>query len=211
MVITLVVPLRKAFHLEDYIEEYHLNNLAKLLLLTSLIVFYAYLVEFFIAWYSGSEFEKAIFWDRLTGKYAWACWIMYIEKAIFWDRLTGKYAWACWIMYICNCFIPMSLWSKRIRTSWFWMFVVSIFVNIGMWFERFSIIIQSLAHEFMPYQWDYYSASWVEWSITAGSFAWFFMWFLLFVKFLPSMAISELKELLPPKLRRQQEELEGAS
>jgi molybdopterin-containing oxidoreductase family membrane subunit len=189
MVITLLVPLRKAFHLEDYIEEYHLNNLAKLLLLTSLIVFYAYLVEFFIAWYSGSEFEKAIFWDRLT----------------------GKYAWACWIMYICNCIIPMSLWSKRIRTSWFWMFIVSIFVNIGMWFERFSIIIQSLAHEFMPYQWDHYTASWVEWSITAGSFAWFFMWFLLFVKFLPSMAIAELKELLPPKLRRQQEELEAAS
>ncbi|MBW3660511.1 MAG: response regulator, partial [Gemmatimonadetes bacterium] len=156
-----------------------------LLLLTSLIVFYAYLVEFFIAWYSGSPFERAIFWDRVT----------------------GQYAWAGWIMYTCNCIIPMALWSRRVRTSWFWMFVISIFVNIGMWFERFVIIIQSLAHEFIPYMWDYYTPTWVEWGITTGSFAWFFMWFLLFVKFLPSMAIAELKELLPPRLKRQKEEL----
>ncbi|HUP02310.1 MAG TPA: NrfD/PsrC family molybdoenzyme membrane anchor subunit [Gemmatimonadota bacterium] len=186
MVITLVVPLRKAFHLEDYIDEYHLDNLGKLLLLTSSIVFYAYLAEFFIAWYSGSPFERAVFWDRVT----------------------GQYAWAGWIMYTCNCIIPLALWWKRVRTSWFWMFIISIFVNIGMWFERFVIIIQSLAHEFMPAQWDYYTPTWVEAAITAGSFAWFFMWFLLFVKFLPSMAIAELKELLPPRLRRQQKELE---
>ncbi len=185
MVITLTVPLRKAFHLEDYISTYHLDKLAKLLLLTSLIVFYAYAVEFFIAWYSGSQFERAIFWDRIT----------------------GQYAWASWIMYTCNCFIPMALWFKRVRTSWFWMFIVSIFVNIGMWFERFVIIIQSLAHEFMPYMWDYYTPTWVEWGITVGSFAWFFMWFLLFIKFMPSMAIAELKELLPPRLKRQKDEL----
>jgi molybdopterin-containing oxidoreductase family membrane subunit len=90
------------------------------------------------------------------------------------------------------------------------MFIISIFVNIGMWFERFVIIIQSLAHEFVPYQWDYYDPTWVEMAITAGSFAWFLMWFLLFIKFLPSMAISELKELLPPKLRRQKKDLEAA-
>ena len=186
MVITLVVPLRKAFHLEDYIDEYHLDNLGKLLLLTSSIVFYAYLAEFFIAWYSGSTFERSVFWDRVT----------------------GQYAWAGWIMYTCNCIIPLSLWWRRVRRSWFWMFIISISVNIGMWFERFVIIIQSLAHEFIPAQWDYYTPTWVEWGITAGSFAWFFMWFLLFIKFLPSMAIAELKELLPPKLRRQKEELE---
>ncbi|CAN5289000.1 polysulfide reductase NrfD [soil metagenome] len=188
MVITLVVPLRKAFHLEDYIDEYHLDNLGKLLLLTSSIVFYAYLSEFFIAWYSGSGFERAVFWDRVT----------------------GQYAWAGWIMYTCNCFIPLALWWKRVRTSWFWMFIISIFVNIGMWFERFVIIVQSLAHEFMPYQWDYYTPTWVEWGITAGSFAWFSMWFLLFIKFLPSMAIAELKELLPPRLKRRKKELEAA-
>jgi molybdopterin-containing oxidoreductase family membrane subunit len=79
-----------------------------------------------------------------------------------------------------------------------------------MWFERFVIIIQSLAHEFNPSQWDYYTPTWVEWAITAGSFAWFFMWFLMFIKFMPSMAIAELKELLPPRLRRQKEELEAA-
>ncbi|MDX1660680.1 MAG: NrfD/PsrC family molybdoenzyme membrane anchor subunit, partial [Gemmatimonadota bacterium] len=185
MVITLAVPLRKAFHLEDYISTYHLDKLAKLLLLTSMIVFYSYAVEFFIAWYSGSEYERAIFWDRVA----------------------GQYAWAGWIMYTCNCFIPMALWFERVRTSWFWMFIISIFVNIGMWFERFVIIIQSLAHEFIPYMWDYYTPSWVEWGITVGSFAWFFMWFLLFIKFMPSMAIAELKELLPPKLKRQKEEL----
>ena len=186
MVITLVVPLRKAFRLQDYIDEYHLDRLAKLLLLTSLIVFYAYLVEAWTAWYSGSEFERAVFWDRAF----------------------GQYAWASWIMYSCNCFIPMALWFRRVRRSWFWMFIISIFVNIGMWFERFVIIIQSLAHEFVPYQWDYYTPTWVEMAITAGSFAWFFMWFLLFIKFMPSMAIAELKELLPPKLRRQKKELE---
>ncbi|HUF89982.1 MAG TPA: NrfD/PsrC family molybdoenzyme membrane anchor subunit [Gemmatimonadota bacterium] len=188
MVITLVVPIRKAFHLQDYIDEYHLDRLAKLLLLTSLIVFYAYLVEAWTAWYSGSEFERAVFWDRAF----------------------GQYAWASWIMYSCNCFIPMALWFRRVRRSWFWMFIISIFVNIGMWFERFVIIIQSLAHEFVPYQWDYYTPSWVEMAITAASFAWFFMWFLLFIKFMPSMAIAELKELLPPKLRRQKKELEAA-
>ncbi|MDX1622878.1 MAG: NrfD/PsrC family molybdoenzyme membrane anchor subunit [Gemmatimonadota bacterium] len=189
MVITLAVPLRSAFNLQEYIDEYHLDKLGKLLLLTSLIVFYAYAVEFFIAWYSGSQFERAIFWDRAF----------------------GQYAWAGWIMYACNTLIPQALWFRRIRTSWFWMFVISIFVNIGMWFERFVIIIQSLAHEFIPYMWDYYSASWVEWGITVGSFAWFFMWFLLFVKFLPSMAIAELKELLPPKLKRQKEELQSGA
>jgi molybdopterin-containing oxidoreductase family membrane subunit len=188
MVITLVVPVRKAFGLQDYIDEYHLERLAKLLLLTSSIVFYAYLVEVWTAWYSGSEFERAVFWDRAF----------------------GRYAWASWIMYSCNCLIPLSLWFKRVRTSWFWMFIISIFVNIGMWFERFVIIIQSLAHEFVPYQWDYYTPTWVEMAITAGSFAWFFMWFLLFIKFLPSMAIAELKELLPPRLRRQKEDLEAA-
>ena len=188
MVITLVVPIRKAFHLEDYIDEYHLDNLCKLLLLTSSIVFYAYLAEFFIAWYSGSPFERGVFWDRIS----------------------GQYAWAGWIMYTCNCIIPLALWWKRVRRSWFWAFLISIGVNIGMWFERFVIIIQSLAHEFNPAQWDYYTPTWVEWSITAGSFAWFFMWFLMFVKFLPSMAIAELKELLPPRLRRQKEELEAA-
>ncbi|HUP20890.1 MAG TPA: NrfD/PsrC family molybdoenzyme membrane anchor subunit [Gemmatimonadota bacterium] len=187
MVITLLVPLRKVFHLEDYIESYHLDRLARLLLLTSLIVFYAYAVEGFIAWYSGSEFERAVFWDRAT----------------------GQYAWAAWIMYSCNCFIPMALWSSRVRTSWFWMFIISIFVNIGMWFERFVIIIQSLAHEFEPYMWDYYRPTWVEWGITVGSFSWFFMWFLIFIKVMPSMAIAELKELLPPKLKRQKEKLEG--
>jgi Ni/Fe-hydrogenase subunit HybB-like protein len=187
MVITLVVPLRKAFHLEEYIDEYHLDNLGKLLILTSSIVFYAYLVEFFIAWYSGSPFERGVFWDRAF----------------------GQYAWATWIMYSCNCIIPLAVWFRRVRTSWFWMFIISIGVNIGMWFERFVIIIQSLAHEYMPYMWDYYTPRLVEYGITAGSFAWFFMWFLLFIKFLPSMAISELKELLPPRLKRQKERLES--
>jgi len=189
MVITLVVPLRKAFHLEEYIDTYHLDNLGKLVILTSSIVFYAYLAEVFIAWYSGSPFERGVFWDRAF----------------------GQYAWAAWIMYTCNCIIPLAVWFKRVRTSWFWMFIISICINIGMWFERFVIIIQSLAHEFDPYMWDYYKPTWVEYGITAGSFAWFFMWFLLFIKLMPSMAIAELKELLPPRLRRQKEELERAA
>jgi molybdopterin-containing oxidoreductase family membrane subunit len=177
MVITILVPLRKAFHLEQYLQVRHFENLAKLCLLTSMIVTYAYATEYFIAWQSGNPFERAAFYHRAFGGY----WV------------------ATWIMIVCNAFIPQLLWFRKIRTSIPALFVISIFINIGMWFERFVIIVTSLSHEFEPWQWtSSYRPNWVELGILAGSFCWFTMWFLLFIKFFPSVAIAEVKEALPP-------------
>jgi len=176
MVITILVPLRKAFHLERYLQIRHFENLAKLCLLTSTIVAYSYACEFFIAWSSGNAYERATFYNRLFGPY----W------------------WGALIMYGCNVFVPLLLWSKKIRTNLTWLFVISLFINLGMWFERFVIIVTGLSHEFEPWQWGYYTPNWNELGIVAGSFCWFSMWFLLFIKFFPSLAISEIKEALPP-------------
>jgi molybdopterin-containing oxidoreductase family membrane subunit len=181
MVITLMVPMRKIFHLEDYLQDWHFDSMGKILLFTSLIVFYAYVVEMFLAWYGGNPYEKAVFWDRAF----------------------GPLGWTYWIMVTCNCLIPLLCIKRSIRTNITAMFIISIFVNIGMWFERFVIIVQSLSHNFPAFTWKLYAPTWVELGITAGSFAWFFMFFLLFVKFLPAMAIAEIKEILqkPAKKR----------
>src|SRR5690554_4043878 len=172
MVITLLVPIRKIFGLQEYFTIRHFDAMAKLILVTGLVVFYAYLTEFFMAWYS---FEAP-------------------ERAIFWNRLFGDYWWATWIMLTCNGIIPQLLWFKSVRTSIPALFTITIFVNIGMWFERFVIIIASLAREYEPWQWMNYQPSWVEMSIMLGSFGWFFMWFLIFLRVLPAVSIAELKE-----------------
>ncbi|MFI5207293.1 MAG: NrfD/PsrC family molybdoenzyme membrane anchor subunit [Gemmatimonadales bacterium] len=176
MVITILVPLRKAFQLERYLTVRHFENLAKLCLLTSSIVGYAYATEYFMAWYGGNKFESESFYNRAFGPY----W------------------WATWTMITCNVFIPLVLWIKKVRTNIAVLFVISIFVNIGMWFERFVIIVTSLSHEFEPWQWAYYLPNHIEIGIIIGSFSWFAMWFMLFIKFFPAMAISEIKESLPP-------------
>jgi molybdopterin-containing oxidoreductase family membrane subunit len=178
MVITLTVPLRKIFGLEAYLTARHFDAMAKLILLTSLIVLYAYLSEFFMAWYSGEE----------------------IERAMFWNRLFGPYWWATWTMLVCNGLIPIMLWFKRVRLSIPALFVISLFINIGMWFERFVIIVTSLSHEYEPFAWGLYRPSMVEMGIMVGSFGWFFFWFLIFTRILPPVAIAELKEVLPPPL-----------
>jgi Ni/Fe-hydrogenase subunit HybB-like protein len=179
MVITLLVPIRKIFGLEEYFTLRHFDAMSKLILLTSLIVGYAYATEYFMAWYS---FETP-------------------ERAQFLYRLTGDYWWATWIMITCNAFIPQLLWFRSVRHSIPALFVITIFINIGMWFERFVIIVVSLAHEFVPWQWGLYRPTWVEMSILAGSFGWFLMWFLLFMRVLPPVSVAELKEVLPPRLR----------
>ena len=131
MVITLLIPLRKLLGIEEYITIHHFENLAKLIIVTSLIVGYAYLTEFFIAWYSGSPFEQGTFYDRMFGHY----WLF------------------SWGMFTCNVLIPLVLFSKRVRTSLAALFVISIFINIGMWLERFVIIVTSLSHDFDPANW----------------------------------------------------------
>ncbi|MCB9745920.1 MAG: polysulfide reductase NrfD [Alphaproteobacteria bacterium] len=182
MVITLLLPLSKVFHWEEYINVWHFEHLAKLCLLTGGILTYAYGTEHLIAWYSDNIYEWGIFVDRATGNYSW----------VFWTMVT------------CNCVIPLIWWSKKMRTNLYVLFIVSIFINIGMWFERYNIIASSLSHQFDPGAWIYYTPSWIELGILAGSFAWFGMWFLLFVRVMPSVAIAEIKELLPPPLSHEE-------
>jgi molybdopterin-containing oxidoreductase family membrane subunit len=183
MVLTLLIPLRRIFRVKHIITVSHLEAMAKIIIVTGLIVGYAYVVEYFVAIYSANIWEQAIFKDRFT----------------------GAYAWAGWLMVICNSIIPLALLFKRVRRSIPWLFAISLFVNLGMWFERFVIIVGSLSHDYMPYAWGLYKPTWVELSILIGSFAWFFMLFLLFAKHLPSISMTEIKEILPPP------EKEGAS
>ncbi len=175
MVIMLTVPIRKIFHLEDYITLDNYDGMAKLIMLTSGIIAYAYAAEFFMAWYSGNPAE----WGQS------------------YYRITGEYAIFYWIMIICNVIIPLPLWFKSVRRNLKILFIMSIFINIGMWFERFNIIVISLSHGFDPAAWGIYKPSWVEVGITVGSFAWFLMFFLIFLKTLPAVSIAEMKEILP--------------
>lgn len=179
MVLTILIPMRRIFGIEDYITRDHLENLAKLILLTTLIMAYSYGTEFFIAWYSGNTFEQGTF--------------LY--------RAVGDYAFAFWIMLIFNAVMPLLFFVREIRRSITWLLIIAILVNIGMWCERYVIIVASLAHEFVPFAWGVYKPSWVEVSIMTGSLAWFFLWFLLFAKFLPVVSITEVKELLPPPVK----------
>jgi len=176
LVINLLVVIRKAFKLEHIVTIDHMEKLSKLVLLTSTIVGYSYLTEFFCAWYGPSKYERDLFVQRFFGH--------------FW--------WASWIMFSCNVIFPLVLWFKPIRRNMTVLFVLMLFVNVGMWFERFVIIVTSLARPFEPYSWGVnYKMSWTEAAITAGAFAWFFMFFLLFVKLLPAFSVAEIKETLP--------------
>ena len=175
MVITILIPLRKIFKVDHIIRIYHLESMAKLLLVTSLIVGYAYGVEFFIAWYAGNPFEVAIFTYRPT----------------------GDFAFVFWLMVTCNAIVPLLFFKKSIRTNLKWLFVISLLVNVGMWCERYNIIVSSLSHDFMPHNWGLYSMTWVEWGIMFGAFGMFFLFFLTFIRMLPSISIAEVKESMP--------------
>ena len=175
MVITLLIPLRKILKVEHIITMDHFDKIAKVIIFTGLIVGYAYGIEYFMSWYSGNNFERAIF---------------------HW-RATGEYAYGFWIMVIFNSIVPLAFFFKKVRSNLKLLFFISILINIGMWFERFVIIVSSLAHEFLPFAWGYYKPTWVEFGITIGSFCWFFFLFLIFVKVFPSISVTEIKEILP--------------
>lgn len=175
MVMTLLIITREILDLKDYITLKHLDNMNKIILTTGMMVGYAYTMEFFIAWYSGNPYELSVFINRAT----------------------GDYAWSYWAMFICNVVSPQVYWFKSLRRNIPLMFIISIFVNIGMWFERFTIISTSLHHDFLPGSWGYYSPTWVEVSIFAGTFGIFLTLFLLFAKFVPVIAISEVKAIMP--------------
>lgn len=172
MVITLLIPVRAWLRLHRLVTIAHFENMAKMLIFTGLIMTYSYATEAFTSFYSGNHFETSF-----------ATW-----------RATGPYAPCFWTMIACNCVAPMLFFWKRARTSIPWLLGISIAVNIGMWLERFVLIITSTAHDFLPSSWGFYLPTWVELTILVASFAWFFLLFLLFAKHLPAVAISEMKE-----------------
>ncbi|HET8733100.1 MAG TPA: NrfD/PsrC family molybdoenzyme membrane anchor subunit, partial [Anaeromyxobacteraceae bacterium] len=173
MVITILVPLRRAFRLEWIITPYHLDMLARLVILTGLIVTYSYATEILL-----SLRAPAADPERSTLLY----------------RMTGPYAPVFWTMVTCNCLGPILLLVRRIRTTTWTLLVISIAINVGMWLERFNIVVTSLAHDRLPFDWRVYVPTWVEWAITFGAFGWFFTLFLIGLKILPPVSIAELKE-----------------
>src|ERR1700761_5808952 len=174
MVQTLLLVARKVLGLENYITMFHIESMNKIIILTGSIVGVAYLTEFFIAWYSGVEYEQ----------YA------------FINRATGPYWWAYWSMMTCNVISPQLLWVSKWRKSIPFSWVLSIVVNIGMWFERFVIIVTSLHRDYLPSSWVMFYPTWVDVGIFVGSIGLFFTMFLLFIRVLPSVAIAEVKLLL---------------
>lgn len=174
MVLTLMLITRKVLNLEDYINVEHVENMNKIIIVTGSIVGIAYLTEFFIASYSGVQYEQ----------YA------------FYNRMQGPYWWAYWSMMTCNVITPQLFWFKKIRRSMVATFIISIFVNIGMWFERFVIIVTSLHRDYLPSSWTMYSPTFVEVGIFVGTLGIFFTCFLLFTRVFPVIAIAELKSIL---------------
>jgi molybdopterin-containing oxidoreductase family membrane subunit len=179
MVLILILPMRYLFNWYPYITDRHLDAMAKLTLVTSLVLTYFYTCEVFTAWYSGDHFERA---------------------SVF-AKASKQYAWAYWGMYFCNCLVPLVLLSRKARTHVVTLYVVSIFVLIGMWLERFNIIVPGLAHDFYPYTWGTYYPTVTDSAIIVGSFAWFFILFLGFIRVMPSLSIVEVKEVLPHPLK----------
>jgi len=174
MVVTLMVIARWAFQVQHLVTMKHLENMNKVILATGMIVGYAYGTEFFTAWYSGNKYEQFVFINRAF----------------------GPYAWAYWTMVSCNVLVPQIFWFKKMRTSLPVMFVVSLLVNVGMWFERFVIIVTSLHRDFLPSSWGYFRPTFVDMLMFFGTFGLFLTLFLFFVRFLPMIALSEVKGMM---------------
>ncbi len=185
MVFTLLIVTRKALSLERYITLQHFDKMAKVLLTTGLIVGFAYSTELFIAWYSGNPYE------RFT----------------FQNRAFGPYAWAYWLMVFCNIAVPQVFWSARARRSVALLFAASILVNVGMWFERFNIVVTSLHRDYLPSSWSHYTPTLVEAGILLGSFGLFFTCFLLFIRVAPVVAFHEVKHTLAEERAERRREL----
>ncbi|MBX3727947.1 MAG: polysulfide reductase NrfD [Candidatus Sumerlaeia bacterium] len=181
MVVTLLVPCRQFFGLRHVISMRVLENMNKIILATAFMVGYAYVTEIFIAAYGGHE----------------------IETFTFLNRAFGPSWWAFWIMFTCNVIVPQVFWFKRMRTNLLVMFVVAILVNVGMWFERYVIVITSLSRDFLPSSWGQFAPTWVDFGMMLGSFGLFFTLFLLFLRFLPMVAMAEVKCVMPPARRAQ--------
>ena len=175
MVLVLAIPLRKVYGLEGLITLRHLQNSAKVLLATGMIVAYSYMMELFLAWYSGNTYEQAAFWHRMTGPYA----------SVYWS------------LVFCNILAPQVLWSKRVRMKPFALFVVSMIVLVGMWLERYVIIVTSLAQDFLVSSWGIFRATRWDWATYLGTIGLFMFLFFLFIRLLPMISIFEVRTLLP--------------
>jgi molybdopterin-containing oxidoreductase family membrane subunit len=175
MVLTLAIPIRAVYGLEDFITMRHLQNMAKVMLVTGLIVAYGYLIEAFIAWYSADKFE------------------LYVPL----NRMTGPYAPVYWSLIMCNIVIPQALWFKRVRSNVPALFVIALIVNVGMWLERFVIVVTSLHRDFLPSSWGMYSPTFWDVATFVGTIGLFMALLFLFLRFLPMISIAEMRSMLP--------------
>ena len=175
MVLTLAIPIREAYNMKDFITDRHLNNMAKIMLGTGMIVAYGYISEAFFGWYSANTFESFMIWNRQTGPYS----VVY------------------WCLIFCNIITPQSLWFKRVRANVPLLFVISLIVNVGMWLERFVIVITSLHRDFLPSSWGMYHPTVWDWATFVGTLGLFMTLFFLFIRLLPMISIFEMRTLLP--------------
>ena len=183
MVLTLLIPVRRIYQLHDFITDRHLENMAKVMLVSGLIVGYGYFMEQYMAWYSAATYEGFMMQNRMFGPY-------------------GFYYWS---LIICNILVPQLLWIKKIRLSTMWLFVISMFINVGMWLERFIIVVTSLHRDFMPSSWDMYHPTIWDWATFIGTIGFFLFCFALFVRGLPLIAIHEIRTLLPIRKKQSRE------
>ena len=175
MVLTLMIPVRHIYGLHDFITDRHLENMSKVMLVSGLIVGYGYFMEQFMAYYSAAGFEQYMMENRMWGPY-------------------GNYYW--WLI-ICNIIVPQLLWLKSVRVNAVQLFIVSMFINVGMWLERFIIVVVSLHRDYMPSSWDMYHPTIWDWAIYIGTIGLFLFLFSLFLRGLPIIAIHEIRTLLP--------------
>ena len=175
MVLLLTIPLRKVFGLESFITMRHMHNMAKVMLATGLIVVYGYMIEAFFGWYSGNQYERFMIWNRMHGPYA-------------------PYYWA---LILCNGLTPQLLWFKKIRSNLLVLWLISFVVSIGMWLERFVIVVTSLHRDFLPSSWGFYSPTQWDWAMFIGTIGFFFALLFLFIRFLPMISIFEMRTILP--------------
>ena len=175
MVLSLAIPARELWGLKDLITTRHIELMCKVIMATSMMVGYAYSTEFFVAWYSGNQYEGFAFINRATGPY----W------------------WAYTIMVSCNVLVPQIFWFKKMRTNMWVVFIAAALINVGMWFERFVIVVSSLNRDFLPSSWNYFTPTAIDILTLAGSFGLFLTLFLLFCRYLPQVAIAEIKGVMP--------------
>lgn len=174
MVLTIAIPLRAAYGLQDLVTVRHLDNMAKVMLASGLVVAYGYLTESFLAWYSGNLFERAMMHNRAL----------------------GAYGWCYWLLIACNIAIPQLLWFRRARTNVAVLFALSLVINVGMWLERFVIVVVSLSHDFLPSSWGLYVPTFWDWATFVGTIGLFAALLFLFIRLLPMISIFEMRELV---------------